>query len=47
MPVGIVDYNNAGFVLGQNIPNPAKENTQIAYYLPEGESLVKKMTIRK
>jgi hypothetical protein len=38
--VGISDYKNTGFVLGQNIPNPAKENTRIEYGVPEDGQIV-------
>jgi hypothetical protein len=32
--VGIPTFNGAGFALGQNIPNPAKDNTRIDYSIP-------------
>ena len=32
----VTDISGAGFVLGQNSPNPAKENTRIAYAIPSG-----------
>jgi len=37
---GVPTINNSGFVLGQNIPNPAKENTRIEYDLPEDGQVI-------
>ena len=38
--VGIADISQSGFVLGQNIPNPAGDNTHIEYTLPEDGEVV-------
>ena len=37
---GIADISQSGFVLGQNIPNPAGDNTRIEYTLPEDGEVV-------
>ena len=37
---GIPNFDRTNFALGQNIPNPAKENTRIAYSLPEDGQVV-------
>ena len=38
--LGINDYRTTGFILGQNIPNPAKDNTRIEYSLPEDGQVI-------
>ena len=38
--LGMIDYSRTGFVLGQNIPNPAKESTRIAYVIPNDGQVV-------
>ena len=37
---GIITIADNGFALGQNIPNPANDNTYIEYYLPEDGQLI-------
>ena len=37
---GVADYNHTGLKLGQNIPNPAKENTRIEYSIPEDGQII-------
>jgi len=37
---GIKDVNLKGFALGQNIPNPANDNTRIEYTLPEDGQVI-------
>jgi hypothetical protein len=34
------DYSSTGFALGQNIPNPAKENTRIEYSIPNDGQVI-------
>ena len=38
--LGINIYGNTGFALGQNIPNPAKENTRIEYRIPSDGQVI-------
>jgi hypothetical protein len=38
--VGINDYRNTGFALGQNFPNPARDNTRIEYKVPTDGQVV-------
>jgi hypothetical protein len=33
--IGIADYESLGFMLGQNVPNPAGDMTRIPYFIPE------------
>jgi hypothetical protein len=33
--IGVEDFESLGFMLGQNIPNPAGEMTRIPYFIPE------------
>jgi hypothetical protein len=35
-----IDYNAKGFALGQNIPNPAKDNTRIDYSIPNDGQVI-------
>jgi hypothetical protein len=37
---GIPNLSNTEFALGQNIPNPAKENTRIEYNIPEDGQVI-------
>jgi hypothetical protein len=36
----IVDRTGSGFALGQNIPNPAKDNTRIEYSIPNDGQVI-------
>ena len=38
--LGINEYHNTGFSLGQNIPNPAQDNTRIEYSLPNDGQVI-------
>jgi len=44
--LGTINHNSTSFTLGQNIPNPAKENTRIEYCIPsEGQVIFTVYTI--
>ena len=36
----VANHNAANFSLGQNIPNPAKDNTRIAYRIPSDREVI-------